>query len=107
MFAKKECVKTKLCPFSLGIALGVASGLFLMLFAWAGHLWHYGLPLISQIATIFYGYAPTVLGGLYGALWGLLEGFIFGFIVALVYDFCICCCCTKTSMCNDKDMKIK
>lgn len=104
MFAKSECVKAKICPFSLGVALGVAEGLFMLLFAWAGYFWHYGLSLSSLLATVYSGYAPTILGGIYGGLWGLLDGFIFGFIVALVYNFCICCCCAKTSMCN-KDVK--
>jgi len=105
MLGKHDCVKAKLCPFSLGVALGVAEAVFMLLFAWAGHFWHYGTPIIHQIATLYIGYAPTIIGGVYGGLWGLLDGFVFGFIIALVYDFCLCCCCAKTSMCETKDMK--
>lgn len=105
MLVKSDSAKAKICPFSLGVALGVAEGLFMLLFAWAGHFWHYGLALINLLATVYHGYAPTLPGGIYGGLWGLLDGFIFGFIVALIYNFCLCCCCAKS--CDIQDMKNK
>ncbi len=103
MLAKTGC-RTKLCPFSLGIALGVTQGLLLFFLACAGHLWHYGITIIHLLASVYSGYAPTIAGGGYGALWGFLDGFVFGFILALIYDCCLCCCCAKTSSCEPKDL---
>ena len=105
MLVKTEIARNKLCPCSFGVALGVAKGLFVLLLAWAGHLWHVGLPMIHQIATVYYGYAPTITGGFYGAFWGFLGGFVFGMVVGFVYNFCLCCCCIKGKMCENKDLK--
>ena len=105
MFIKNEYTPAKLCPFSFGVALGLTEGLFLLLFAWAGHFWYFGVSIIHQIATIYYGYAPTLMGGFYGALWGFLDGFVFGFILALIYDLCLGCCCAKTAKGDLKEIK--
>lgn len=87
------CTGLSVCSF--GCALGVAEAVFLLLFAWAGLFWGYGTGLISDISTIFYGYAPTFAGGLYGAFWGFIDGFIFGVIIAYVYNFCCSRCCKR------------
>jgi hypothetical protein len=96
---KGECVRTKLCPCSLGVAFGFVTAFFMLALAWAGYFWHFETPVIEQLATIYKGYAATLVGGLYGAFWGFLKGFIFGGLVGLVYNFCICCCCSKASGC--------
>lgn len=85
--------KTRLCAFSFGLAFGITDGLLMMLFAWAGAFFHYGIPMIKTMGEFYYGYAPTVMGGLFGGLWGLLIGFVFGFILAAIYNFCLCRCC--------------
>jgi len=87
-----------LCPVSFGIALGVACAIFMAFYAWAAWLWGYGTGLIIQYSSIYFGYAPSFMGGVWGALWGLVSGFIFGFILILVYNLCMCCkakCCRK------------
>ncbi|HSW70758.1 MAG TPA: hypothetical protein VLH77_02120 [Gammaproteobacteria bacterium] len=104
--SKSECTRGNLlCPFSFGMAIGVTKGLCLLLLAWAGHFWHYGLPIIHQVALFYHNYAPTIRGGLYGGLWGFIGGFIFGFVAALIYDLCLSCCCAKTTYCENKDSK--
>lgn len=106
MPSKSECPRqNRICPFSLGIAFGVTKALFMLFSAWAGYFWGYGTVLIKQIAVLYHGFAPTIIGGLYGALWGFVGGFVFGFIAGLIYDFCLCCCCVKTSLCEHKNKK--
>lgn len=82
---------TCLCPFSLGLALGITSGLTMMIFAWVAMGYGYGMWLVKQYALIYHGYGASWTGGLIGGLWGLLFGFIFGFIVGGLYDCFICC----------------
>jgi len=97
---------TRLCAPGLGLAFGIACALFMIVFAWSGWLWNYGTAITTEYAAVYYGYAPTLIGGLIGGLWGLLEGFIFGLIVGWVYNGiarccrcsscrCSCCCDTK------------
>lgn len=88
---------TKLSHFSLGIAIGFAEGLYMLVFAWLGWLWGYGVPLIHQLATVMYGYAPSFIGGIIGGILGFIDGFIFGIIVAVIYNLCVCCRCKKSS----------
>lgn len=97
MMGKGECGYSVLCPFSLGIALGITKGLFVLFFVWAGYFWGYALPMIESISHVYYGVGPTFVGGFVGFLWGFLYGFIFGVIVALIYDCCICCCRGKSA----------
>jgi hypothetical protein len=98
MMSKDGCNVAKLCPFSLGVGIGFAKAIFMMVFAWAGWLGGYYLPMIQQMAGMLHGYAPTFVGGLWGGLWGLIVGFVFGFLVGFFYDMCLCCCkkyCSK------------
>ena len=88
----KMCL-SKLC---LGLAFGLTFGLEMMLFAWAGWYWGYGVALISQLSFIYPGFAPTFMGGLWGGLWGFVGGFVIGFVIALFYNLGLCCCrCDK------------
>lgn len=104
MIDKIECCKKctfKLCPLSLGIALGIAKALFVMLFVW--YAWLSGH--VTMFTEIGFGITPTFAGGLIGGAWGFLCGLIFGFIVGLIYDFCVdrCKCCKwKRSVDSEK-----
>lgn len=89
-----------LCPVSLGFAIGIATAIFMIVCGWVGYFWGYGVTMITQSASFYYGFAPTPVGGLIGGLWGLGVGFIFGLIVGLIYDLCMCCkggCCHKSA----------
>jgi ABC-type nitrate/sulfonate/bicarbonate transport system permease component len=61
-------MKHTLCGFSLGFAFGVVEALYMLLFAWGARLYGYDTSFIQQIGQVFYGYAPTMVGGLYGVL---------------------------------------
>lgn len=100
MYDKSKC--GFLAPVSLGVGLGVASAFCMLLLAWGGWLWGFGLVMIEQSATMYYGFAPTFVGGIYGALWGFIDGFVFGLITAWFYNLCLSCrCCKKYKACCD------
>jgi hypothetical protein len=85
----------KLCACALGIAIGVAKGLFLMILAWIAWIWSVGTPLVQYIGLFMHGYAPTLMGGFVGGGWGFLVGFISGLVVGWVYNLCLCCGSSK------------
>jgi hypothetical protein len=93
--------KKGLCPVSFGVAMGVISGLYMAVLAWAGWIWGFGLILVDQYSAVYYGLAPTFMGGVIGGFWGLIDGFIFGFVLAFIYNLCLHCCksckCCKTA----------
>jgi len=86
----------KLCACKFGFALGLIWGLGTLLLGWAGWLWGFGVPVIMLWSHVYLGFAPTLVGGLWGGLWGLIDFFIFGLLVAWVYNGCLGCC-KKTS----------
>lgn len=98
----KACCKSRgLCPLSFGLALGITSG----------------LAVLIWMIVIMYGFMPTppfiheplTWGhGFIYALWGLLKGFVFGFVLALIYDLILCCkgksCkCCKEGACSSSE----
>ncbi len=92
----------KLHAVSFGIAFGLIWGLGWMLLGWSGWLFGYALPLIRVIGSGYYGYAPTLLGGILGGFWGFIDAFIFAWLVALVYN-CCCFSCKKRSSAVSSD----
>jgi hypothetical protein len=88
--------RAKLSVRSLGLAAGITKGLAVMLLAWAGYFWHVGGPMIANVASIYHGYGPTIMGGVKGGLWGLLAGFVIGVVFAVIYNFCHHICYGKT-----------
>lgn len=90
----------RLCPISLGLALGIVSALWMAIFAWTASYTGHGVAMVAQWGEIYQGYAATVKGGWVGAAWGFAEGFVTGLVLALVYDFVLCCC---KSLCKSDD----
>lgn len=86
----------KLCACKFGFAFGLIWGLGTLLLGWAGWLWGFGVPVIMLWSHVYLGFAPTLVGGLWGGLWGLIDFFIFGLLVAWVYNGSLGCC-KKTS----------
>lgn len=81
----------KLCPVSLGIAIGIVS--FFAVLIWSLWVILYGMPptLAAMHVPI-----PTVGMAFVHALLALVKGFLFGFFVGLIYDLIVCCkCCRK------------
>ncbi len=92
---KEECCKLKV--FSLGMGLGAATGLWFLLWGWSGWLMHWGHSAINMVGTVYHGFAPTMIGGLFGGMWGFIDGFLFGIVIAFIYNLCL-----KCSICRDK-----
>lgn len=99
--------KSRLCAFSLGIAFGVVSGLFMLLFALAAYKWGHGTPLIALYADVYQGYAPTVYGAFVGAAWGFVEGFVFGLLLGWIYNLTLCCCAYFCKSSREEDVEVK
>lgn len=85
--------KDKVCPASLGIGFGVAKGLSMLIMALLAMAYGVGIPVVANLATLYSGYAPTLMGAVKGGLWGLFDGYVFGLVLGLVYNLCRCCMC--------------
>lgn len=98
----------RLSIFSLAFALGIVSGLCMLLFALYAYKYGHGIVLIAQWSEIYTGYAPTMKGAWIGAAWGFIDGFISGLIIAVIYNLCLCCCgavCRSNEVCEVKVTK--
>ncbi len=49
-------------------------------------MFDWGTAVVTSLASIYPGYAPTVGGAIIGAIWALICGFIGGVILAWVYN---------------------
>jgi len=84
-----------ICAVAVGLALGVTSALYTLVFGWVAWLGGYGVDMVHQMSTVYLGYAPSFMGGLIGGGWALVDGFIFGVILGWLYNFFYCCCMKK------------
>lgn len=78
--------KMRLCVLPMGLAIGVtwAIGFLLLgLMAWTSH---WGEPVVKLFSTVYVGYAPTLVGSLWGTLWAFADGFIGGVLIAVIYN---------------------
>jgi hypothetical protein len=95
----KKFARISIC--SLAFAVGLTNGIGMMVLAYMGMMGWVGDGMITLMSSLYHGYAPTVVGGLFGLGWGFLDGFIFGLLVAFFYNCCLCCCrcccCCKRS----------
>lgn len=96
------CNCHRLNPVALGMAIGIIWGVSLLIIGLIATGTSYGHPFISAVATVYIGYAPTVLGSLIGFVIGLVDGFIDGFIIGWLYNVFAGCCkknCSNTCSC--------
>ena len=88
--------KMRLCPVSLGVAVGITCGL--AVFLWAVWVMMYGLPA-SMPANMQPSFNWTAIS--VHALWAVLKGFLFGFFIALIYDLISCWCKGPCCRCSN------
>lgn len=91
----------KLCPVSLGLAIGIVS--FFAVLIWSLWVMKYGMPPMLAAMHIP---VPTLSSGFGHALLALLKGFIFGFFVALFYDLIACCIACITCKKTEEKLEI-
>lgn len=84
---------SKIYPVSFGFGWGIISAIGWMLLAWAGARWGFALPVINLMSHVYYGVAPTLIGGLWAFWWGFLHMFVLGLLAAVVYN------CSNKSFC--------
>ncbi|MCF7870797.1 MAG: bacteriophage holin [Candidatus Omnitrophica bacterium] len=77
-------MKLKISAF--GFALGIVWGLIVFLLGVVGMLFSFGTTWVLVLASLYLGYATTVLGSLIGGLWGFLTGFLGGVVFAWLYN---------------------
>jgi|GEM_PF-622424 len=85
-----NCKKSKFCPISLGVALGITWAI--CMFVWSVWAMKYGVsPMMEHMTTV-----PTTMGDV-GMLtgWGFIKGFVLGIIFSLIYNGIIRCCHSK------------
>lgn len=106
MMYSKDCKEARLCPVSLGLALGFVSGISVLL--WLLWISYYGVP---PVMATYMPTPPTVGSSFLYAILALVKGFIFGFFLALFYDFfsscCRAMCCRKDGTCDYKDTDVR
>lgn len=99
----KYCYSSRFCVFSLAIAFGITTGLWLLLFAWFANFWGHGAAIITQWSEVYKGYAPSIAGGFIGFAWGFVEGFIFGLLLGWIYNCCSRCCKCCKGICKSRE----
>lgn len=83
--------KYKICPVSLGLALGITWGVSLLIMGLLALHFTYGVPFVIAMGHLYIGYEATMIGSVIGGLFGFVDAFIGGFIVAWLYNL-ICHC---------------
>lgn len=93
MVNKRKC--GYLDPRALAISLGLVwgayvflLGLILAIFPNARFFW-VSSEFLEILATLYPGYAPTIIGSFIGLFWALLCGAIGGLIIAWLHNFAL------------------
>lgn len=97
-----EDVKSKYAKLSvcnLGAAMAVVCGLGMFLLALGSMWFNAGTAIVDILGTLYVGYDSSFGGAIIGLFWGALKGFIGGILLAVIYNWCRCCC--RCSYCKD------
>lgn len=69
----------------LGVRLGLILGVFLLSLAYFSMLLGgVGAPIIALLASLYTGYAATLLGGIIGFILGFIHGYVVGVLVVII-----------------------
>jgi hypothetical protein len=72
-------------PLALGIAIGVLWALYIGILGIAA-MYGWGAELVTAMASLYIGYAASLVGAVIGAVWAFIDGFIAGVVIAWVYN---------------------
>lgn len=96
---------TRFHPLSFGLALGVVTGISMLLTGLFAMSTGWGAGFVETMRTIYLGYESTVRGSLIGGMWGFLDMLIMGIIIAALYNIFLRCCSRKLCRCMEKTIK--
>jgi hypothetical protein len=71
---------------SFGLALGVASAIFVFVLGIAAAFLGWGVELAQMLSSLYIGYGPTFVGTIAGAVWAFVDGFVGGILIAWLYN---------------------
>jgi len=71
---------------ALAIAGGVAWGALILFVGLTSTFFSWGNGFVDVMASIYIGFAPTLLGSIIGTLWALVDGALIGALIAWVYN---------------------
>ena len=92
-----DCAKLHALSFAFAFAL--VSAISILALGILGWVYGVGTEMINLSSTVYYGFAPTLVGSLIGAVWGFVDGFIFGYLIAFFYNLC----CSKCLRCAPRE----
>ena len=72
---------------NLGAKLGLIFGVALFTLAIASMGLGLGEPIVLLLATLYKGYAATLMGAFIGLIWGFIHGYVVGAIVVFVKKY--------------------
>ena len=72
--------------FKLALAGGISTSIWVILLGIAGTVWHWGVPLIDALGSLYIGFKPTWIGTAFGAAWAFMDGWIGFAIIGWFYN---------------------
>lgn len=89
---------------AFALACGVTWGLGTLILGLLAFFSGYGVMAVTNLGSVYVGFAPTLAGSIIGAIWGFIDGLIGGLILAFVYNRFVCkrCCCCNKNNCQPK-----
>ena len=94
--------KCKLSPAALGLAFGTFWGLTVFIVGLIVYAFHFGIPFVTAMGTVYVGYETSVLGAFFGGVFGFVHGLIVGVILGWFYNgFLHCVCCSASAHMED------
>jgi len=72
-------------PVPLGIAVGALWAIYVFCLGIVA-MFNWGVPMVDMLASLYIGYAASILGAIIGAIWAFVDGLIAGIVVGWVYN---------------------
>jgi len=73
-------------PLALGVAIGVLWAIYVA-FVGIAAMFGWGNAIVDALASLYIGYAASIIGAIIGAVWAFVDGFIAGVVIAWIYNF--------------------
>jgi hypothetical protein len=72
-------------PLALGVAIGVLWAIYVA-FVGIAAMFGWGNAIVDALASLYIGYAASIIGAIIGAVWAFVDGFIAGVVIAWIYN---------------------